>query len=404
MPDGNQEQANADAARNRRDLAIVARVARSLLGAIELEDQLRLTLDLLTEALAADRGSVMLLDDSGHLEVRCAAGLPPEALGVRTPLGHGIAGWVAEHNAPVVLHGDVDDDRFEGVDARLGSALSLPMAVTGRVVGVLNLVRRTGARFKDEDLRLAESLADLAALAAERAGLYSRLRDREARVTQLLAAVIQAQERERRRIAADIHDGFLQDLTALFLKAELAKMRLAGGDVARGVEVVESMQEGIQEEMEALRDFIFEVRPLSLDQVGLGATLKAMVDQIAAEGRLQAEWRDETHGRRFGQTLETILYRVAQEALRNVVRHAKAGTVCVTLSLDRETAVLIVDDDGRGITPEQIHRHGHYGVETMRERVQIAGGTFEIAPHPEGGTRVEARVPIVLGIDENEMR
>ncbi|HVF11687.1 MAG TPA: GAF domain-containing protein, partial [Actinomycetota bacterium] len=174
-----------------RDLAVIAEVGRSLIGIIDLDQQLEQILTIAIEALEGDRGSIMLADDSARqLEVRSGVGLPARAEGATSAFGEGIAGWVAEHRQPVVLHGDVSDPRFEGRDSSIGSALSLPLIVDESLLGVLNLVRSAGDRFTDEDLRLASSLADMSSLAIEKSQLHSALKEREARVTQLLAAAI----------------------------------------------------------------------------------------------------------------------------------------------------------------------------------------------------------------------
>lgn len=387
----------APSGRTERDLAIIARVARSMLGTTDLDEQLTLTLALATEALGADRGSVMMIDpDSGSLRVRCGEGLPPEAWQAEVPLGHGIAGWVAGQNEPVLLHGGVADPRFAGVDPTIGSALSVPMTVRGKVIGVLNLVRRTGQPFTDQDLVLADALADLSAIAAERAGLHTALREREARVSDLLDAAIRAQEQERRRIAADIHDGFLQDLTALFLKVEIAKMRLARGEIEEARASFDALQEAVRRQMGAMRALIFQVRPPSLDEVGLGPTIKALLDQVAAEHPVDIFFEDSIPGGRMPEAIETVLYRIAQEAMRNVVRHSQARRAWVRLNVEGDEVLLSVEDNGNGIPadPAAFRKPGHYGVETMRERVELARGRFEIRPRPDGGTLVIAALPL----------
>lgn len=383
--------------RSSRDVAILARVGRSLLETLDLDEQLGLTLGLATEALEADRGSVLMLDtDSEALVIRAAEGLPDEARRAPIPVGEGIAGWVAANNEAVVLHGDVEDNRFEGVNPTIESSLSLPLAVEGRVHGVLNLVRLSGTRFADDDLRLASSLADLAALAIEKARLYSVLREREALVSDLLAAAIQAQEQERKRVAADIHDGFLQDLTALFLKTENTRMLFDRGRIDEARTSLADIQAMLKTEANALRDYIFEVRPPSLDEVGLVPTLRAMVERLTKEISLDGRLEPGNLIERLPRPIETILYRVAQEALRNAAKHSDAKNVVVALERGASDVTLRVTDDGRGIDPVfgNNRRPGHFGIDTMRERVELAGGRFRIDNRPEGGTEVRAIIPV----------
>lgn len=378
---------------------ILARVGRSLLETDDFEQQLALTLGLATEALRADRGSVMVFDpELGELTIRCAHGLPPEAIDSRHRFGEGISGWVAANREPLLLHGGVLDERFEGADPTIGSSLSLPLAVGGTTLGVLNLVRRTQEHFTEEDLRLAASLADLASVAIEKARLHTALRERESRVSDLLAAVIRAQEQERRRIAGDIHDGFLQDLSALFLRAEIARSHVAAGQAEQAAEVLSSLQEMVRAQMKGVRDFILEVRPPALDEVGVGPTLRMMVEQIAQENGLEGHFDDRTGPGRLPRPLETIIYRTAQEALRNVVLHANAKQLWVDLSRTEREVTVSVRDDGRGIAPgtasKQEPGSRHYGIDTMRERVELTGGRIRIGPWAGGGTEVVAAIPL----------
>ena len=378
---------------------VLARAGRSLLETDDFEQQLALTLSLATEALRADRGSVMVFDpELGELTIRCAHGLPAEAIDSRRRFGEGISGWVAAHRKPVLLHGGVFDDRFEGADPTIGSSLSLPLAVGGTTLGVLNLVRRTDEHFTEEDLRLASSLADLASVAIDKARLHTAIRERESRVSDLLAAVIRAQEQERSRIAGDIHDGFLQDLSALFLRAEIARGHVTAGRPTQAAEVLSGLQEMVRVQMKAVRNFILQVRPPALDEVGVGPTLRMMVEQIAQDNGMKAHFQDRTGPGRLPSALETIIYRTAQEALRNVVLHARAKRIWVELSRGERDVSLSVRDDGRGITPGEASGRGraenHYGIDTMRERVEFTGGRLHIGTAIGGGTQLIALIPL----------
>ncbi|MGH2811481.1 MAG: GAF domain-containing protein [Actinomycetota bacterium] len=383
-----------------RNFEILARVARSLLGTLlDAGDHLDLTLKIATKSLGATRGSIMTSDEAAKtLRISVAVGLPPEALEQVTPFGDGIAGWVAENDEPVVVHGDFVDPRFVGVDPSIESSISLPLSVEGKVLGVLNIVRTSGKRFTDDDLKLAAALADLAAIAIEKADLYSALREREARVSALLHAAIQAQEQERRRIAADIHDGFLQDLSALFLKAETARMYLARDHPEEVAQAIDEIKVMVQQEVLELRDYIFEVRPPSLDQIGLAPTLKAMTERFASEHSLTGLFESRVGSQRFPEAIEAILYRTAQEALRNVAKHAGAHQFWVTLDRSGDEVLLDVVDDGSGIETDVSGRRNHFGIETMRERVELAGGRFTIGRGSKGGTEVQAVIPLDTGL------
>ncbi|HLI56723.1 MAG TPA: GAF domain-containing protein [Actinomycetota bacterium] len=392
--------ADEEPGRAERDLEVLARVGRKLLGTVDLDHQLSLALKVAGEALGANRSSVMLLDEATQrLEIRCSQGLPPESITASVALGEGIAGWVAEHNQPFILHGKVSDPRFEGVDPTIDSSLCLPLAVDGRVLGVLNLTRRPGARYTSEDLRLASSIADLASLAVEKAYLYSALRDREQRLTRLLGEAVDAQEVERRRIAGEMSDGFLQALTGLFLQTEISRVGLGQAAAPEAVAALSSIQEAIEHASDELRQVILRVCPSPVGELGLAPSLEAMLSEVCEASAIEGHFDNRSGAARLPAPVETILYRIAQEALHQVVKHAEAHEVWIALerSRDRTRAwvKLSVRDDGHGYPddPDNAAEQGGIGLGTIRDRVAMAGGSLQLAS-TQGGSTLEATIPL----------
>lgn len=387
-------------ARAERDLEVLALVGRQLLGSVDLDHQLSLALKLAGEALGANRCSVMLLDEAtGRLQIRCSQGLPPESITKPVAPGEGIAGWVAEHNQPFILHGKVSDPRFEGVDPTIDSSLCLPLAVDGRVLGVLNLTRRPGARYTSDDLRLASSIADLASLALEKAYLYATLRDRETRLTELLGAAVDAQEVERRRIGGELSDGFLQALTGLFLQTEIAQMSLGASASPEAVAALGSIQEAVEHASGELREVMRNVCPSPVGDRGLATSLESMLSDVCAASALEGHFENRTGGARLPAPVETILFRIAQEALHQVAKHGDAHEVWMGLdrSPDRVPAWvrLSIRNDGRGqpSAPTLEDEPGATTLETIRDRLAMAGGSLHLASNPTGST-LEATIPL----------
>jgi two-component system, NarL family, sensor kinase len=386
--------------RSERDLEALASVSRGLRTSADLDRQLGLILRLAAEAVGANRASVMLLNrETCRLEIRCSVGLPPEAILSTIGLGEGIAGWVAEYNQPFILHGPVTDPRFEGVDPTIDSSLCLPLAAQGnedRVLGVLNLTRQPGDPFTVEDLRLASSLADLASVAVEKALLYASLRERESRVARLLEAAMNAQETERRRVAEELQDSFLEGLSGLFLQAEIARATLGRTAPQEAVAAVEQIQDAIQRTSARLRDSTVRACPKSVDERGLAAALADMVEEVGATSSLEAHFENRSGEQRLPGGVETILFRVAQEALRNVVTHGGTRRLWVALESNRDEARLCVRTDGRGVQPGPSAEHpaSTRGLDTMREHLALAGGSVDVVAEPEGGTRISARIPL----------
>lgn len=379
--------------RSERDLEILARVGRKLLGTVDLDHQLGLALQLAGEALGANRCSVMLLDpETGRLEIRCSVGLPPEVIATSLAPGEGIAGWVAEHNQPFILHGRVSDARFEGVDPSIDSSLCLPLAVDGKVLGVLNLTRRPGGRYTSEDLRLASSIADLASLALEKAFLCATLRERQGRLLRLLDAAVNAQEAERRRIAEEMHDGFLQALEGLFLQAEIARMTLGREAPQAAAGAVASIQEAIERTSEELKEVVFRVCPSPVDRLGLGPSIEAFMDEVCAEAALEGHFENRAGSRPLPGAVESILFRIAQEAVRSAAKHPGAQQVWVALDAAEGVARLSVRDDGESDGPCD-DCAGARQLATMAERVVLAGGSLEVQASATG-TTIRATLPV----------
>jgi PAS domain S-box-containing protein len=207
---------------------------------------------------------------------------------------------------------------------------------------------------------------------------------------QLEALLIHAQESERKRIAWDLHDDSIQVMTAVAIRLKGFRRRVAGNpELADQLDELEGV---VGEAIRRLRGLLFELRPLVLDREGLAAALRQYLDTMEREGisgslesRLRTEPSPETRA---------LLYRLAQEALTNVVKHARANTVDILLDERGEGVALRVRDDGAGFSPErQSPRPGHLGLVAMRERAEIFGGSCRIESAPGLGTTIYVWVP-----------
>lgn len=208
------------------------------------------------------------------------------------------------------------------------------------------------------------------------------------------AYVIKAQEEERARIAQELHDEPLQTVVHLYRLLDRLSTKPAGpgDDVRRGLGEARGVAEGIAEE---LRRLARGLRPASLEDLGLVAALQRLIQDAEARGALHAELRVHGLPRRLDPLLELGLFRIAQEGLRNVERHARAFRVEVGLRFDPEAVELTVDDDGRGLPP-RVATDGELrglGLVGMEERAALLGGRFEIHSRPLRGTRLHVMIP-----------
>jgi len=214
---------------------------------------------------------------------------------------------------------------------------------------------------------------------------------------QLEEQAAQAEElaalRERTRLARDMHDSIGHALVVVNVKLEAAQ-RLYVVDAARGSAELDATKVLVRDTMAELRRSLAELRAPVPDHHDLATTLHQLVDEIRSRSDLHLTCSTAADTPPLVPEATEALWRVAREALSNTARHAHAAHAALCLERQNGSLVLRVTDDGRGITPNDQARWGHYGIVGMRERVEAIGGTFHIARRAEGGTVVEARVPV----------
>lgn len=276
-----------------------------------------------------------------------------------------------------------------GLEAR--GALIEPLPLEGQGGGLV-IALRSNASFKEPDRRALAAFADSVAkrLAAERSVEIERLR-----------YGMQARERERTRWAREIHDETVQGLGALRLK--LASANEEQDSRALG-EAVEEVLEGLGREIEGLRHLITELRPAALDDLGLDAALQALARRAQAIDALEIHTEIDLGqldgDGRLDPELESTVYRVIQEALTNVSKHAKATSATIAVSVADGVMRTSVTDDGQGIqdsgrkrTPEE-ELTGGFGMSGMRERAELVGGELSFESQPGKGTTMRLTVPL----------
>jgi PAS domain S-box-containing protein len=222
-------------------------------------------------------------------------------------------------------------------------------------------------------------------------------RQADAERRRLLHRVYEAQEGQDRRLAADLHDGHVQSLAAIGFKLEQARLRLGASASPEVDELLWQVTKDLSAEVTSLRRTIGRLRPLVLVEDGLEAALREAAKSACNRAALAAcDVTSELDGR-LDPVVETALFRVAQQALANVVDHAAATSALVAIECTGNRVVLRVSDDGCGFDPDHVQVLGdiaHFGLIAMRERVEALGGSFRVTTEPGGGTVVEARLPL----------
>jgi signal transduction histidine kinase len=215
----------------------------------------------------------------------------------------------------------------------------------------------------------------------------------------LLGQLITAQEEERRRLAGDLHDDAVQSLTAARMQLSILDQvvaRLGGEAAAKVGPALDQVHENLEHGLMAARTFLFNLRPPLLDSAGLEPALRQQLAKLAERTGCKTEvtWMLEE---RLDRDLEMVAFRVVQEALANVAKHADASTVRVWGEREGSMVVIAVADDGVGFDPqvasERAAATGHLGLRSMAERIQNAGGHLELSSRPYQGTQVVLRLP-----------
>jgi PAS domain S-box-containing protein len=281
-------------------------------------------------------------------------------------------------------------------------SMNLPLLVRDRVIGVLeaygtDALGEAGA----ENLY---SLANQAASALENARLYAELAERENQLRRLVGKLIMAQEEERRRVAYDVHDGLAQTAAAAHQHLQLFARHNPPGS-ASGQEELDEALELVREVVGEARQVIHDLRPTVLDDFGLAAAVRLQVQTLRSEG-LEISLEEALGDERLPPEVETTLFRVIQEALTNVRKHARASTVRVVLDHPGRAVRLQVTDDGRGFEPDEATRSNgpgeRVGLSGMRERLSLLGGRFEAHSEPGSGTMVTAEVELPTNREDSD--
>jgi signal transduction histidine kinase len=326
--------------------------------------------------LVSARSLLVLLRNRNRSEVVAAAGECGSA-----PVGRQVAVGATSAAEALTAAQDI------GVDA--SAALLVPLDFRGSTLGVIVALDRLeeGPRFHPEDERLLAAAATSAAAAVATVQSVT-----EGRLRQNLMAA----ERERARWARELHDSVLQGMGSRRL---LLSSALKSGDPKRLASAVEEGLRDVVRDIDDLRRLITELRPATLDQLGLVAALEDLVERVRHSAGVELATDLRIDAGRLDAELETVVYRLVQEALTNIVKHAAASSAELRMRGEEGRLDVLVADDGRGFDPTR--EYSGFGLTGMRERVELAGGELRIESEPGAGAKVWASLPLApSGLDE----
>ena len=384
--------------RRHREVSILNAIAHATSRSLRVEDVLKGALDNVCDLTGAERGRLCLLEDSTVVTTFLYLAGPPSVL-IREAPPSGIRCTCFDLlTRRRHLDGGLSSVWQIGRKVSMGplggtaSGICLPLWAKEGLRGILHLEAHVGRSFAGEDIQLLMAVSEQLSVAVENARLWEDLKEREEAKGLLLERVIEAQEDERRRVAQELHDEAGQALTSLLVEIR----SLDGGDQVPAARLGE-LRSLVAEALEGIQNIALELRPSVLDDIGLAPALRRYVEEHGARSGLQTDFdAGDLDEIRLEPAVETALYRIVQEALTNVVRHAEATRVDVLLTRRTGDLAVIVEDDGAGFDPAEVmsRPEGCLGLRGMQERAVLIGGQLTVGAEPGQGTTVSVKVPL----------
>jgi len=394
-----REAEETRAEQRNRDLAALNEVITAVSSYLELPEVLAQLKREVASRLDIPGGIIFLIDEEApFLYLEAAWGIPSAVLSRlrRFPVSAYHYSQVI-HRREILLSPDFRQVEAYGQsglsDARPAwqSFLSVPLQAKGESLGVLDLFCEAPNAFHPDQVTLFSALGQQVGVVIQNARLFDQVRAGRQRLQMLSQQLLEVQERERRHISRELHDEIGQSLTALKVNLQ-SVLRLPGASThTRYIEESISIVERV---LQQVRDLSLDLRPSLLDDLGIVSALRWYIDRQGQRAGFQAEFTAAPPTLRLTPELETVIFRVVQEALTNVIRHAVASHVAVKLAVCNGELELTVRDDGIGFNLEAIRAHStgptSLGLLGMQERVQLVGGRFEIKSDPASGTEIRA--------------
>jgi signal transduction histidine kinase len=351
---------------------------------------------VVTEGIfGAHVGVVLLADaDANKLRVRSTTGLPANfGEDVAIGMGQGFTGRIFESGEPDMLPELAQSSGLLNLELRewAHALWGVPLKINDRVIGVLIIGFEKPYQWLPTELELFRAVADRSALAIDRARMTDALREREIRIVELSGHLLKAQEEERKRISRELHDETGQALMVIRLYLgmldQTVKTRIGKAKIGELVAVVDRTIEGI-------RRIIGRLSPLVLQELGLVAAIRKEAKDLAKNAGVQSRVAISDNVGRLDPVFETAIYRVVQESLHNVAKHAQAQNVNIQMDREGDTLKLVIEDDGTGIHAVSNPMRPSFGLAGMHERIATLGGQMKVVSHKGEGTKISVTVPL----------
>jgi signal transduction histidine kinase len=410
------ERLNEELQLTTHELALLLSLSNLLATPMSLEDRLRSVLEKIVNSLNfPDAGMTLLIRrKTGALDIRAWTGYDK-----KEPLyawAQNLGQQCVEKATAMCRHANgtiiefLPEEALEKETCRRYASpvtmISLPLVVRGRVIGSIVLCRTQEKKEKSpsrDEFRLMVGIAQQLGLSIENARLYQEAQEREKLLGELLHQAVGAQEAERQRIARELHDATGQSLTAIALGLRGAETILNSDPVIATAQIKE-LRSFTTDALDELRQIIADLRPSQLDDLGLVAALQWYIREFEKRHAIQTNLVTEGSRMRLPPEYETVLFRIAQEALANVAKHANASHAIVKLEIQSSQIDMGIQDDGSGFDPNKaLHTDSSpsgWGLLGIQERASLLGGRYEIESGPGKGTCIHVQVPILGETDD----
>lgn len=380
----------------------INQISKILTSTLDREELLSLFLDQLETLVPYDSANVMLLQD-GLLYMHAARGYGEFSAPVNIskitfiPNKTFLMDDVLRGTQPVILKDTQNSPQWSWAPCgeHIRSWMGVPLRVKGNAIGLFSIDKSIPNFFTEKHAQLASALSKHAALVLDNALMFSQLQDAHNQLRGLSAKIIEAQEKERKKIAMELHDHAGQALLAL--RAELQVLRYNLIRSPEGVqEHIDYLDQIVLDLNKDLEQLAYDLRPPTLNALGLISALQQYITDFGLRMQIQADFTYDTDIPRLSEEIELVCYRTVQEALTNFAKHAHADRVEVTINYFGENIYLVVKDNGVGFTNLESNGRRGFGLLGIKERLADIQGALEVHSQPRAGTELVVTIPVKI--------
>ena len=381
-------------AMQQKTLLSLNNTSKLLVSEADIDKFFKHILEIVAAETEADRVSVVILDEkTGELAVKAKVGLEPGIIDADEKIGQ----WVMKTSQPLMVNDKVDaNPHVKEIMSQLGasSLLSVPLVTSGKAIGLINGVKvAKGARFTAGSLEFLSILAEQAAIAIENANLFRSVEKQRLQLEKLIEKATLTQENERKRVAIEIHDSIGQQVVGVLYRVRAFDFLLSASRFTEAQAEVNEIKGILEKTLNELRRVLAGLHPLALDELGLISTLRQEVEKLNQETDTKCHFQLEGTPIELTSSREVAIYRVVQEALTNIRKHANATEANVQLHFEPGTVSVKVSDNGKGFKLDETNMAGHLGLLGMKERAEMLGGNLSVTSKPRSGTSIVLTFP-----------